>query len=303
MSALPRNGELLELAEKYQTTQALADHLGVPRTTLRDHIYRLGVQDAVNAVRRLPEVTQPDEIPVIRRDYSHQDKHYLYPLGDLHIGAKMHNAKMWAQWLTYLEDREDTSLLLTGDLFNTAIIGSKSDVYDETMTVYDAKKLVREQLKRLAEEKRIDGAVPGNHEDRITRATGECPVRDTCDWLKIPYIRDAALLVYTVGAQQYEIFLRHGTGSGQSLVALTKTQQVIRADVYIHGHIHNQAARVGDVFETKAGKVGRRKFIAITSGSFLAYESYAAVRGYAPGHMGSPRIFLDGRRHDFHVSL
>ena len=261
------------------------------------------MQDAVNAARQLPEVAQPNEIPIIRRDYSHHDKHYLYPLGDLHVGAKMHNAKMWGQWLSYLEDREDTSLLLTGDLFNTAIIGSKSDVYDETMTVGDAKRLVRGQLKVLAEQNRIDGAVPGNHEDRITRATGDCPVHDLCDWLNIPYIRAAALLIYTVGDQEYEVFLRHGTGSGQSLVALTKTQQVIRADVYVHGHVHNQAARVGDHFQSDGKAVGRRKFIALTSGSFLAYESYAAVRGYPPGHMGAPRIYLSGKRHDFHVSL
>jgi predicted phosphodiesterase len=303
LADLPVNGQLLKLAEQFQTNQSLADHLGVPRTTLRDHIYRLGMQDSVNAVRRLPEVAQPDEIPIIYRDYSHQEKHYLYPLGDLHVGARMHNAEMWSKWLSYLEDREETSLLLTGDLLNSAILGSKSDVYEETMTVGEAKRLVRRQLSALAKEKRVDGAVPGNHEDRITRATGDCPIQDICDGLDIPYIRAAALLIYTVGDQTYEIFLRHGTGSGQALTALTKTQQVIRADVYIHGHIHNQAARVGDMFETKRGRVERRKFIAITSGSFLAYETYAAVRGYAPGHMGSPRVFLDGRRHDFHVSL
>jgi hypothetical protein len=41
----------------------------------------------------------------------------------------------------------------------------------------------------------------------------------------------------------------------------------------------------------------------VTSGAFLGYEKYAAVRGYQAGHMGAPRISLDGRRHDFHVSL
>ena len=53
---------------------------------------------------------------------------------------------------------------------------------------------------------------------------------------------------------------------------------MIRADIYVHGHIHNQAARVGDTFEMSGEGVGRRKFIALTSGSFLSYETYAAVR-------------------------
>ncbi len=32
-------------------------------------------------------------------------------------------------------------------------------------------------------------------------------------------------------------------------------------------------------------------------------EKYAAVRGYSPGRLGAPRIFLDGRRRDLHISL
>jgi DNA polymerase elongation subunit (family B) len=48
---LPRNGELLELAATYLTNQALANHLGVPRETLRDHIRRECMVEAVAAAR------------------------------------------------------------------------------------------------------------------------------------------------------------------------------------------------------------------------------------------------------------
>lgn len=303
MADLPRNGKLLELARRYPTDQALANHLKVPRTTLRDHIYRLGAREQVNAVRERPTLARPDEIPIIHRDYSDRDRHYIYPLGDVHLGAKQHNAPMWEEWLQYLEDREDCSLLGTGDFLNVAIVGSKSDVYDETMTVGEAKRLMRRQLAPLAEQGRIDVLMPGNHEDRITRAIGDCPIHDIADSLDVNYVQAAVLIVYRVGDMEYECFLRHGTGNGQSLVAMEKGQKVIRADIYVTAHIHNQAARVGDHFERKGGRVGRRKFLALTAGSFLGYESYAAVRGYSPGHMGSPRVFLDGRRHDFHVSL
>ncbi len=43
MADLPVNGELLKLAQRFGTVQALADHLGVPRTTLRDHMRRQGI--------------------------------------------------------------------------------------------------------------------------------------------------------------------------------------------------------------------------------------------------------------------
>jgi len=67
LSDLPRNGELLALAERFPTNQALADHLGVPRSTLRDHITRLGLQDAVATVRDLVKAAttdgEPDPVP------------------------------------------------------------------------------------------------------------------------------------------------------------------------------------------------------------------------------------------------
>lgn len=303
MAELPRNGTLLGLARQHPTDQGLADYLKVPRTTLRDHINRLGMREAVNAVRERPEVARPNEIPIIRRDYSEQDRHYIYPLGDLHIGAKMHNAAMWQEWLDYLGVRANASLLGTGDFLNTAIIGSKSDVYDEQMTVGEAKRLLRTQLKPLADEHRIDGLAPGNHEDRITRATGDCPILDVCDSLGVPYVESAALFVYVVGDIEYEVYLRHGTGMGQSLAALARSGQVIRADIYVTGHVHKQAATADDFFVRRGDSVVREKRHFVSSGSFLGYEKYAAVRGYSPGRLGAPRVFLDGRRHDVHISL
>jgi hypothetical protein len=261
------------------------------------------MREALNAARERPEVVRPDEIPIIRRDYSGQDRHYIYPLGDLHIGAEQHNAAMWAEWLEYLEDRPDCSLLGTGDFLNTAIIGGKSDVYDEQMGVGDAKRLLRSQLAKLAEENRIDGLAPGNHEDRITKATGDCPIFDVCDWLGVPYVRSAALFVYMVGDIEYEVYLRHGTGLGQSLASLAKSGLVIHADVYVTGHVHKQAATADDFFVRRGDSVVREKRHFVSSGSFLGYEKYAAVRGYSPGRLGAPRIYLDGRRHDVHVSL
>lgn len=303
MTDLPRNGQLLALAKKHATDQALADNLGVPRTTLRDHIYRIGMREAVNAVRDMPEVARPTEIPIIRRDYSAQDRHYIYPLGDVHKGAETHDRGMWRQWLAYIENREIASLLGTGDFLNTAIIGSKSDVYDEQMTVGQAKRELRDELRPLAARGAIDVMLPGNHEDRITRAIGDCPIQDVCDELDVPYIRAAALLIYVVGDIEYEVYVRHGTGAGQSLAQLAKSGQVIRADIYVTGHTHRQAVTVDDFFVRKGGHVRREKRYFVSSGSFLGYERYAATRGYPPSRLGAPRIFLDGRRFDVHISL
>lgn len=304
MADLPVNGELLRLASHFQTDQALADHLGVPRTTVRDHINRqTGLRAHLRALRSDPKLEAGNEIQVITRDYRDQDKHSLYPLGDVHLGAATHNGRKWGEWLRYLEQTPNASLLGTGDFLNTAIIGSKSDVYDEKLTVGEAKRRLRRQLQPLADDGRIDALMPGNHEDRITRATGDCPIRDVCDTLDVAYVQASALLVYKVGTQEYEVFIRHGTGNGQSLATLAKSGQVIRADIYVTGHTHRQAVTADDFFSRRGGRVEREKRYFVSSGSFLGYENYAAQRGYPPSRIGAPRIFLDGTRWDVHISI
>lgn len=304
MADLPVNGELLKLASQFATDQALADHLGVPRTTVRDHINRQpGLRAHLRACRSDAKLEAGSEIQVFTRDYSDEEKHSIYPLGDVHLGAKTHSADKWAEWLRYLEGTERASLLGTGDFLNTAIIGSKSDVYDERLTVGEAKRRLRRQLEPLASAGRIDCLMPGNHEDRITRATGDCPVRDVADMLEVPYVEAAALIVYKVGDVEYEIYVRHGTGSGQALATLAKSGNIIRADLYVTGHVHRQAVTVDEFFVRSGRGVKRERRYFVSSGSFLGYEKYAAVRGYVPGRLGAPRIFLDGRRHDIHISI
>lgn len=304
-SGLPRNGQLLALAAEFPTNQALADHLGVPRTTLSDHIGRIGMRDAVQEVRSVASRTD-DLPPVIVRDYSHLDTLYVYPFGDVHIGAKHHDRALWESWLDYLTNRKDTSMIGMGDFLNTAIIGAKSDVYDEQLTPGDAKRLLAQQLKPLADEGRLDGLMPGNHEDRITRSIGDCPIKDVAEQLKVNYIEAAAVFVYYVGTQAYTVYVRHGTGNGQSLSALKKSAaQTPGMDIYVTGHIHIQQNIKDNLLQLnwKKLKLERHKTYFVSSGSFLGLERYALQRGYAAGAKGAPRIRLDGKSWDTHVSF
>lgn len=253
------------------------------------------------ATRPKRKAEDPIELPLIRRDYRNEDRHYVYPLGDVHIGAASHRAGMWEEWLDFLLKRENCSMLGTGDFLNAALKDSKSDVYEERLTVGEAKRRLIRQLEPIAH--KIDGLTPGNHEDRITRATGDCPIRDVCDALNVPYIPAAALIVYRVGKVDYTVYLRHGTGNGQSMAALTKSRSVIQADISITGHTHRQQVLVEDAFVVEGGRVVRRPWYAVSSGSFMGYEAYAAQRGYSPGRLGAPRIYLDGVRYDPHVSI
>jgi hypothetical protein len=289
------------LREQYGSVDAVARAIGEPRSKVRE---------AFSQTRHLHAVpdlgtTFLEEIPVIRRDYSDQAQHHLYALGDVHKGAKMHDRDRWREWLDYLGGVPDVSLLLNGDLFNAAIIGAVSDVYDETMTVGDAKWELVEEVRPLAEQGKIDGANPGNHENRITKAIGDCPVRDLCRVLGVNYFPASALFIYVVGDVEYKVFVRHGTGNGQSLAGLEKGANVVDADLFLTGHTHKVGVTANDIFVlNEAGdRLERKHRYFASSGSFLALESYAAQRGYSPTRLGAPRVFFDGRRHDIRVSV
>lgn len=297
--------EALQLSGYNATQAALA--LGLKPRTFRDYVVREGLRP--EGMRPAPsgladdlssEPSIVEEVPVFQIDYSDRSHHFVYPLGDIHLGAKMHDAARWIEWLDYLrQNRGIASLLGTGDFFNAAIIGSKSDVYEERFTVGEAKRRFRDQIEDID----VDALARGNHEDRIVRAVGDCPVEDVCDWYGIPYIGTSALLVYTVGDIEYEFFVRHGTGNGQSPNQLPKGAMVARADVYVTGHTHQQMVRADEVFVREGNRMVRRRRYYVSSGSFLAYEGYAASRGYVPTRLGAPRIHLDGRRKDVHVSI
>jgi hypothetical protein len=286
--------------------KATAAKHGVSNTTLWRHL-NAGAPDVQDTFASTPDMTlAPTELPVFFRDYSHLDKLHVFPLGDVHKGsANFQNAK-WQEWLAYVADNDHCSMLGTGDFLNVALKDSVSDVYTETQTVGDAKWQLRDELQPLADNDQLDLLIPGNHEGRITRATGDCPIRDVAQALRVNYAPVSALVVYTVGDVQYEVAIRHGSGSGRAGAQATRMEreaQTVIADVYVTGHTHRQQVLRGAVFQRDGDAVARRRQLYVSSGSFLSYEEYAARAGLTPADIGCPRIRLDGTRKDAHASV
>jgi hypothetical protein len=264
-----------------------------------------------------PEAHQPDdltetpdvsEIPVFVRDYSDREFHRVYPIGDLHIGAAEHAADRLDEWLRYIQDTSNVSILNTGDNTNCALKTSVSETYDEKLSVREARGKLTEKFRPLAEANKIDAIIDGNHEDRVYRATGDSPNSAVADALNINWSRAVCIVRYLVGDQQYDCFLRHGKGGGRKIGGainnLQDQENIIDADLYVSGHTHTQVAFPKDIFVPgDDGDFTRKKRLFVCSASFLAYETYAAAAGYPPAHIGAPRVFLDGRKHDMHASV
>lgn len=292
-------------AGKSRTDAAAA--VGLPRTTLG---YRLDhFTPAEHVPDNLPDTpTDAAEIPVFERHYEDQESHRIYPIGDLHIGSKNHADDRLDDWLGYLGRTPDVSMLNTGDNLNCALKTSVSETYDEGLTVQEGRRLLTEKFKPLAERDLIDAVIDGNHEMRVYRATGDSPNSAVCDALGINYSMASCVVRYFVGDQVYDVYLRHGSGGGRKfggqVNTLASQDEIIDADVYVSGHTHTQVAFIKDHFvKGEDGEFARKKRLFVCSGSFLSYEDYAAQAGFPPAHIGAPRIFLDGRKHDQHGSV
>jgi hypothetical protein len=309
--AVERAKELLAADPNLSKSDACRQASTDTGTQLSRNTFNYRIEHAppeIQTMDGLNEEINESEIPVFVRDYSHQPKHSIYPVGDLHIGAKEHQEDRLDEWLKYIAKTRYTSILDTGDNFNCAIPGAVSDVHTEKLTVEAARKVGQKKFKPLADLDKIDLLADGNHEWRVYRATGDSPNSAIADALGLNYTRSIAVVRYLVGDQQYEVFFRHGTGGGRRIGSainnLQDQENVIDADIYVSGHTHTQVAFPKDLFvKGPDGKYVRKKRLFVCSASFLAYEEYAANAGYPPAHIGAPRIFLDGRRHDMHASV
>jgi len=291
--------------------RSACERVGLAESTFRSRLKRAG--DPIprgrhhdDGLRDLPAAAS--ELPVFVRDYQHLDHLHTYPVGDLHLGSPKCAEDILDEWLGYLVNAENVSMVSTGDNLNCALRTSVSDVHEEKLTVSEGRKLLTQKFRPLADKDILDGIIDGNHEDRVYNATGDSPNDAVADALGVPYARAACVIRYLVGDQQYDLFMRHGKAGGGSMGAavnaLEKQERIVDADIYVSGHIHTQVCFPKNVFVANdSGGFSRKKRLFVCSGSFLCWEDYAAAAGYAPAHIGAPRIFMDGRRHDTHGSV
>ena len=297
---LLRSGKVATIAEACRKT-------GAAKSTVSDNWRRdQGHPEFPDAPNADVEDVRPSEIPVVVRDFSDEEHHFVYPLGDIHKGSPQHQRDKWREWLLYVQHAPLTSMIGTGDFLNCAIKDSVSDTYAEESTVSQAKWELADELTPVKD--KIDCLIRGNHEDRIWRVAGEDPIYDVARHLGVAYSPATIVVVYLVGDQTYTFDVRHGKGGGQigaRANRLKRLAMTVRADVYVSGHTHSQLVFPDEYFDidVDAQAVVRRKQMFVSSGSFLSYEDYASTAGFNPTHIGAPRIRLNGHTHDVHVSV
>lgn len=209
--------------------------------------------------------------------------------------------------------------MVVGDVIGNSIEGSVGGVYGN-LRPDEQKDLAEETLRPLAEAGKILAWVDGNHERRTSKKVDQFIGKDICKVLGIKdiYDPDGIYLFLSVGYDRakgqrnrnvYTGFMIHGhTGAkraGGKANAMEDMARGIHADFYICAHAHQKMMfPTSEILpETRSKTLRLRKRSHLMAGSFQQWAGYAIRAGYMPTPMGSPRLRLDGLKHDHHVSI
>lgn len=252
----------------------------------------------------------------IRHDLGHGEPIRIIPISDVHIGDANTDMKLVKELIQRIKDDQDCYTVLCGDLMNTAIIGGKSDSYNETMTPEEQIEACAELIQPVAD--KVLAIVPGNHEERISKSAGVDTTKLLASEIgcKHLYCPEAALVYIRTGKNPnggklvYSMYINHGHGgggrrAGSKVNSLQDLGYVIDADIIIAGHTHMPAtfrqSSIRCVPQSFTAEYHEQVFVNVASA--LKYGGYGKRGGYQPPSNRYPVIELGDVKKDIKVTL
>lgn len=142
---------------------------------------------------------RPDLELIVKKMPSSWKHLNLYALGDIHVGSEQYDAEATNKKLQIIRDDPCGLVAICGDLADYGLKNSVTNVYRQTLSPDAQQRFVYELLKPIKD--KIVSLVPGNHEERLTREVGLCPLYDIAVRLGIEdvYRENVAILKLTFG--------------------------------------------------------------------------------------------------------
>lgn len=238
----------------------------------------------------------------------------IYILSDLHIGDA--NADMGAiqERIQRIADDPRGLCVLNGDLLNTAVRNSVSDIYSEVVPPMEQIKMAVGLL--IPIKHRIIAADTGNHENRVYKTDGIDMMRLVCRELDVEnrYAPEGVLCFLRFGEKTasersggrkkqpyiYTIYATHGTGGGRKegakAIRLADMASIVDADCYIHSHSHMPMIMKQSFFrvDIQNQKVAPVDKLFVNDASAISYGGYGQSGEFKPTSKQSPVIHLSG---------
>lgn len=243
----------------------------------------------------------------------------IYILSDLHIGDPNADEHVISERIKQIADDPRGMVILNGDIMNTALRNSVSDVYGEKMTPMEQINYAVTLLSPIKD--KIIGADTGNHEYRIYKNDGIDTMKMVCKELGVEklYNPQGLLIFLQLGQrkrdkakpspQMYSIYTTHGTGGGRKegakAIRLADMASIVDADIYVHSHSHlpmimkERFNRV-DVQHKVCYEVEK---LFVNDSAALKYGGYGQAQEFKPASVSSPVIHISGELRDIKATL
>lgn len=262
-----------------------------------------------NASKLITGIDKPRNTPYLYKEITVPKKYEsvnILPLGDLHIGSKIHEEEL-DKLIGWIEKNKNVYVLLLGDLAEFRRFGHR--IYTQVLTPDEQIATVKKKFAKLGKQGRILASVPGGHESRPMIEVGLNPARDIAEHLNAEYFEYSGFVELVINKKfRYVIYITHGASGaltkGGKINAMHKLAVTNEADVYCVGHLHDILADTVIRRIVIGGKVQTKKQLFVMTGSWMQYEgSYADEKQYPIGKVGCPKIRLFSKRWDAHLSL
>jgi len=169
----------------------------------------------------------------------------LFPIGDTHIGSRQYRDTFFRQVIDEIAHNDNAYWVGMGDFMENALIGSKSDVYTQTMPPTEQ----ADYIVNLLEPIKAKGLflIAGNHEQRTMRTAGFIPEQFIANRLGLPYLGFSAFAYFILTPSNHNgtfvCYFHHNYGGGYTQGGKINRLDQLRkiaptADAIFSGHCH-----------------------------------------------------------------
>jgi hypothetical protein len=165
---------------------------------------------------------------------------HLYPFVCWHLGSPQSDQAFIDSMIKRVAKDPLARWVYMGDGGENAIMGSKGDVYSQTMSPQQQINKLVELLMPIRDKGLF--LIKGNHGNRTYKETGMSPDENLSLALQLPYLGTSALARIQVNRSKYDVYFHHGGDSGVAISskvnAAKKPEAFIVADAIITAHSH-----------------------------------------------------------------
>jgi len=210
----------------------------------------------------------------------------LYPLGDWHVGSPQCNKGFIKRHIVTVTEDPLGYWVGMSDFMENAIVGSKSDLYKQTMSPEEQLDWVCETLEPIQDKGLF--IIAANHEQRTMKTVGLQPERHIAKRLDVPYKGYSCYAIFQLmqakNPQSFKCYFHHNYGGGYTKGGKVNRSAKLReiapsADATFSAHFHITSRTPSKWYDTgRKGIISRVGYDYII-GSALEYdESYAEER-------------------------